>query len=144
MSDDPILAAIQATKYAEAIMRRSASDYLPTENFGGDQVPPHLTKDAPHDDWQPKFKNDPAFSVQKWHPPYGETHVKYHIYRAGGGRNPIIWGANHHGTYQGSEMVKSPIRPDDYPDIMVSKYSNQDDPEQLGRFKTPEKAKAAA
>lgn len=98
--------------------------------------------EEPHDDWQPRFGDDQR--VQKWHPPFGETHVKYHIYRGGGGRNPIIWGANHHGTYQGSEMVKSPIRSGEHPDIEVPVYSTQDEPEQLGRFRTPEQARAAA
>ena len=113
-----------------------------------------LPPDEPHTDWQPKYKGDPADSVekalqkatvQKWHPPYGETHVKYHIYRGGGGRNPVVWGANHHGTYQGMETISSPSG--DYGDIIAPKYSNGDvrnEPEQLGRFKTPEKAKAAA
>ena len=71
------------------------------------------------------------------------AHVKYHLYRAGGGKNPIIWGANHHGTYQGTETVSSPLG-GDRPDFDVPVYSNGDDPEQLGRFKKPEQAKAAA
>jgi hypothetical protein len=132
---DIVAAAFAAARYADALMSRTAAG-----------------PDAPHEDWQPKYRGDPADSVekalqkatvQKWHPPYGETHVKYHIYRGGGGRNPIIWGANHHGTYQGTKTVRSPLR-DDHPEFEMPVYSNEDEPEQLGRFKTPEKAKAAA
>lgn len=122
--------------------RRMASDHIPTENFGNN-VPGegdiHIPPDSPHDDWQKRYEGSPTM---RWHPPYGETHVKYHIYRGGGGRNPIIWGANHHGTYRGVKTVSSPSGKNR--DITMPTYSNGDEPEQLGRFKTPEKAKAAA
>ena len=123
---DIVAAAFAAARYADALMRKTAAG-----------------PDEPHTDWQPKYKNDSNPSVYKWHPPYGETHIKYHIWRAGGGRNPIIWGANHHGTYQGVKTVRSPLRDDD-PEFEMPVYSNEDEVEQLGRFKTPEKAKAAA
>lgn len=97
------------------------------------RVPP----DAPHEDWQQHRGN-----ALKWHPPYGETHVKYHVYRAGGGKNPVIWGANHHGINLGMETVEPPSG--DYGSITWPKYSQGDEPEHLGRFRTPEKAKAAA
>ena len=99
------------------------------------RIPP----DMPHDDWQKRYEGSPTM---RWHPTYGETHVKYHIYRGGGGRNPIIWGANHHGICQGMETVDPPSG--DYGSITLPKYSLGDDPEQLGRFKKPEQAKAAA
>lgn len=97
-----------------------------------------LPPDEPHDDWRP-------FGIghaEKWHPPYGETHVKYHIYRTGGGQNPTIWGATHCGICQGMETIERPSK--DYGSITSPRYSQGYEPEQLGRFKTPEKAKAAA
>jgi hypothetical protein len=132
MTDNPILAAIQATRYADAIMSRTAAEDM--------ELPP----DEPHEDWQPKYGNDPNPTLYKWHPPYGETHVKYHIYRGGGGRNPVVWSANHHGTYQGMKTVHAPYG--DYGSITGPEYSQSeaDEPDRLGRFKTEQQAKAAA
>ena len=98
-----------------------------------------LDPDEPHDDWQKRYEGSPTM---RWHPPFGETHVKYHVYRGGGGRNPIVWSANHHGTYQGMRTVEPPSGA--HGSITTPWYSNGDEPEQLGRFRTPEKAKAAA
>lgn len=101
----------------------------------------NLPPDQPHQDWQPKYKNHKP-TVRQWHPPFGETHVKYHIYQMGGGRNPLVWGANHHGTYQGMETVDPPSGASG--SITWPLYSNGYEPDQLGRFKTPEQAQAAA
>jgi hypothetical protein len=128
---DPILAAIQATKYADAIMRRTAGE--------DDLV---LPPDEPHQDWRSRYSGESEPTVYQWHPPYGETHVKYHVYRGGGGRNPIVWSANHHGTNQGMETIQPPGG--GYGNITWPLYSNGYEPDQLGRFKTPEQAKAAA
>jgi len=100
-----------------------------------------LPPDEPHDDWRPRWPGTNT-GTEKWHPPFGETHVKYHIYRGGGGRNPVVWGVNHHGLHQGMETIEPPSG--DYGSITSPRYSLSDEPEQLGRFKTPEKAKAAA
>lgn len=129
---DPRLigAALEAARYAEAVMRRTA---------GEDMV---LPPDAPHQDWQPRYKNDFKPTVRQWHPSFGETHVKYHIYQMGGGRNPVVWGANHHGTYEGMETVDSPSGAGG--SITWPKYTNGYEPDQLGRFRTPEQAQAAA
>ncbi len=129
MTDDIIAQAIAAARHADAIMRRTAADFPP---------------ESPHDDWQPKYKNDTRGTILKWHPPYGETHVKYNIFQLGGGRNPIIWGANHHGTYQGTKTVSSPLGYPGDPEFDVPVYSHSDEVEQLGRFRKPEQAKAAA
>ena len=106
---------------------------------GEDVVLPH---DEPHDDWRPRYGDNPK--VQKWHPYVGgDTHAKYHIYSLGGGRNSVVWGANHHGIYQGMERVYSPLD-GDHGSITMPSYSTEHEPEQLGRFRTPEQAKAAA
>jgi hypothetical protein len=125
MTDNPILAAIQATRYADAIMSRTAERL-----------------DEPHHDWQPRYKGR-RMNIEKWHPPYGESHVKYHVWQAGGGDNPVIWGATHHGLAIGPKTFKSPLGLSDK-DYTRTSYEHEDDPERIGRFKTPEKARAAA
>lgn len=115
-------AALEATRYAGAVMRRTAAG-----------------PDEPHDDWRPRYGDDPK--IQEWHPPFGETHAGYHIWQAGGGNNPVVWGATHHGTYEGTETFN------DYPDFEMPVYSlnhDDDEPERLGLFRTPEQAQAAA
>jgi hypothetical protein len=121
MSDPIVAGALRAARYAQAVLRRTAGE-----------IPP----DAPHQDWQRHRGN-----ALKWHPPYGESHVKYHVYPLGGGKNPVIWNATHHGIMQGTEAFTGPL---DGTDRKRAVYQHEDEPELLGRFKTPEKAKAAA
>lgn len=105
----------------------------------------HLPPDEPHDDWRPKYKNvgpHNRWNIFKWHPPYGESHVKYHIFQMGGGRNPVRWGANHHGLYLGMETLHPPDGSGS--SFTIPKYQLSDDVEVLGYSRTPEQAKKAA
>jgi hypothetical protein len=122
---DIVAAALAAVRHADALMPRTAAG-----------------PDESHTDWRPRW-NQPS-NVQKWHPPYGETHVKYHVYSAGGGRNPIIWGATHHGILQDTRTFTGPLSVELNQELTRGVYEHEDDPEQLGRFKTEKKAKEAA
>lgn len=97
------------------------------------EVPP----DAPHEDWQPIY-GDPSFA--KWHPAYGESHLKYHVYpiRRGNGK-PTVWRANSHGLYQGMGTLTRGETSTAFP-----QYADDDEPVGLGQFPNMAKAKAAA
>lgn len=146
MSDyDPILAAIQATKYAESIMRRTAGEMSPEDavNLPDPSKAVRIPLDESHTDWRPRWGD--RSTTEKWHPPYGETHVKYHVYQVGGGRNPTLWRANHHGTYEGMQTLSPPNGSGE--DLTFPNYTMSADPEPVGErrnFRNPKDAKAAA
>ena len=109
-------------------------------NLHDPNEPIHIPPDAPHEDWQPRYRNDP--NLVKWHPPHGESHVKYHVYPLGGGSNRVIWRANHHGLYQGMETMSSPSGSGG--DLTFPTYSTSSDPDLIGGYRSMEQAKAAA
>jgi hypothetical protein len=122
-----------------AKMRRSAGD---------DDI--IFDPDRPHDEWRPRHGR-PEFA--EWHPPYGESHVKYHVYPIGGGSNQRYWRANEHGLYQGQETIE---RPGGGAEMRFPVYSNDGhphraEPQRIGHpvtgdhnFRTMDEAKAAA
>jgi hypothetical protein len=146
MSDyDPILAAIQATNYADAVMARTAGEMSPEDavNLPDPNKAVRIPLDDPHTDWRPRWGD--KSTTEKWHPPYGETHVKYHVYQVGGGRNPTLWRANHHGTYEGMQTLSPPNGSGE--DLTFPNYTMSADPEPVGErrnFRNPKDAKAAA
>lgn len=104
-----------------------------------------LPPDEPHEDWRP-LHGDPSFA--KWHPPYGESHIKYHVYpRRRQNGKPISWGATCHGLYQGlSDFKSNPLDEDE--EVRMPQYSNDLDvvpiPGARGKdFPSMGKAKAA-
>jgi hypothetical protein len=144
MDDDIVGKAIEAAKYADAIMARTAAgDDLPDpESAAGLNHPAYqeprpddtlrIPPDSPHDEWRPRHGD---LDHLQWHPPYGETHVKYHIYPIRGGGSgsfsgkPKFYRANSHGIYQGMQTVDDPTG--NRPSIEMPKYSNEDEPERV-------------
>ena len=119
-----------------AKMRRSAGD---------DDI--IFDPDRPHDEWRPRHGR-PEFA--EWHPPYGESHIKYHVYPVGGGNNQRYWRVNDHGLYQGMGSVE---RPGGGAEMRFPSYAFDDDydPHRVPHpktgdynFRTMDEAKAAA
>ena len=108
--------------------------------LAGEEI--HIPPDEPHDDWRP-IHGDPSFA--KWHPPVGESHIKYHIYPIRRTGKPTIWRANSHGLYQGMGSLSSRGN-----NLTFPQYSNEFEPERITsvsgnpNFSNMDKAKAAA
>ena len=131
-------AALEAARYADTVLRRTATDLPDPESAAGlnhpayDEPSPDNTiripPDQPHDQWRPRHGNN--LDYLQWHPPYGETHVKYHVYPIGGGNGKRkLYRANHHGINLGMQTVHDPNGT--RPSIEMPKYSTGDEPERI-------------
>lgn len=103
----------------------------------------HIPPDEPHDDWRP-IHGDPQFA--KWHPPVGESHIKYHVYPIRRSNQPTVWRANCHGLYQGmgsltnrGDNLTFPQYDGDFEPVGIPHY-----PSGRRNFRTMDDAKAAA